>query len=132
MKIGESWKARQQQQYSQKSPVDVRREARTAPVFGDLVTYSKGDGGVLGVFDSGVAPGFHVELVRFSRNFLSVLLKVSRSFPSQFSACGAPFFVVVSPFLFSAVCCYNFRARGIFLVRQFSHFSAVQEAPIFE
>ena len=36
-----------------------------------------GDGGVLGVFDSGVAPDFHVELVRFSlavfsRNFLQV------------------------------------------------------------
>ena len=63
MKTAESWKARQQQQYRQKSQEDVRREARTAPVFGDLVTYSKG---VLGVFDSGVAPDFHVELVRFS------------------------------------------------------------------
>ena len=78
MKTAESWKARQQQQYRQKSPEDVRREARTAPVFGDLVTYSKGDGGVLGVFDSGVAPDFHVELVRFSRSFLS-----------QFSVCVA-------------------------------------------
>ena len=92
---------------------------------------------MLGVFDSGVAPDFHVELVRFSltvfsRNFLHVLLHVSRSFPSQFSACGAPFFVVASPILFSAVCCSDFRVRGIFQVRQFSHFSAVQAAPIFE
>ena len=79
MKTAESWKARQQQQYRQKSQEDVRREARTAPVFGDLVTYSNGDGGVLGVFDSGVAPDFHVQLVRFS---LAV-------FSRNFSACVA-------------------------------------------
>ena len=40
VKTAESWKARQQQQYKQKRQEAVRREARPATVFGDLVTHS--------------------------------------------------------------------------------------------
>ena len=79
VKTAESWKARQQQQCKQKRQEAVKREARTAPVFGDLLITRNGDGDVLGAFDSGVAPDFYVELVRF----------FSHGFLSQFSACVA-------------------------------------------
>ena len=96
-----------------------------------------GDGGVLvGVFDSGVAHGFHHELVRFSHGFLSQFSACVGQCLSQFSltvsGLWCPIFVDESPILESAEYCSDFRERGIFQVRQFSLFSAAQAAPIFE
>ena len=136
VKTGESWKARQQQQYSQKSPVDVRREARTAPVFGDLVTYSKGDGGVLGVFDSGVAPDFHVELVRFSRSFLSQFSVCVAEGLSQFSitvfGLWCPVFRCRFSVPFLGCLLFQFSSARHFSGQTIFFISAVQTAPIFE